>query len=940
MRHRIRAGPASLAALLIIFRAFVTYAAPSPAISVSGGFSSGSSIQPLIFTWNESLPVSGAGWEPGENISLSLYGPLNSLGVSPASVTLGTVTAGVQGTFSNSLPIPYDQGGTGPQVQIPRPGLYRVHAVGGVSGIVDAADEVNLCPATYTGNGNMIDWSHERGSRDGVLPGPLSADSPERSDPNWPSVWDKLPVALYGTVAPVTSGGANQPSRISWEDDPLTHYAHDTNFYLMPDAAYRWTVGTANYFSSGEDDSGLALGNIEVEWEALNAGNPETYETGQIGLPAWAMPAIGDRMYLVGRWVLDAGHPEIGDRTEVHPPRLVAVMRQRPAASSSMALSTQVDVYVSGHGGAANHFPAGMDTLLDQGGHGGGRLRDVLSPADQQTYYQAGPLPALELPVLLQFVQQITGLSLTGPIHSAAGPTAFSWGTPAVEQQPINDMDYDFDVPLPPPPPNATSVGVEVVTQPQHSTAVTEVITYPVSGGALPSIAHVHLPYRGADNGIYARTLKFIWNTAAAPLNHFRVRLNSLTVRSLPGEWHLWSEIGGQWAYLPAIAPALRQTTQGQTIGLTAAPYDVYLSGGDTLRVLVQGYRAECLDHLFGTLFGMSSYAAGIQLLGTCGAGNNDDLGGALLRLPALPSSQGTYTVQADTSSQTGGGAFQVNLTVEYMGTPPTPSGCGPTGAAPAIGAAGVVGAGLSVPPVAQVAPGGLISIFGQNFAAAGTARAVNPADLQNGALPTNLACTCVAVNQHLAPMVFVSPGQINVQAPALPAGKVPVAVIANCGAAAQAASSPQTVAVQPSAPEFFYLTHTTGGRNPVAAINAITGAVVGPAGSIPGTTVAPARPGDYVSLYLTGLGLTDPAFPPGVLANQAAALAQPVSVSLNGTPLAAGGILYGGAAPGFAGLYQVNIRIPSDVPAGNLPIALSVNGTTTPPDAYIVIGP
>jgi uncharacterized protein (TIGR03437 family) len=940
VRQKTQAGFLLLTALLIVFRASVTYAVPTPAIGVSGGFSSGNSSQPLIFTWNAPLPVSGAGWQPGESISLSLYGPLNSPGVSPASVTLGTVSAGADGTFSASLPIPYDQGVTGPQAQIPRPGLYRVHAVGAASGMVDAADAINLCPATYTGSGGMIDWSHERGSRDGVLPGSLRADSPERSDPNWPSVWDNLPVALYGTVAPVTGGGANQPSRISWEDDPLTHYAHDTNFYVTPDPAYRWTIGTANYFSSGEDDSGVALGRIEVEWEALNAGNPASYETGQIGLPAWAMPTSGDRMYLVGRWVLDAGHPEIGDRTEIHPPRLVAVSRQRPAVSSSMALSTQVDIYVSGHGGAANHYPAGMDALLDQGGHGGGRLRDVLSPADQQTYYQAGPLPLLELPVLLQFVQQITGLSLTGPTHAAAGPSAFSWGTPAPEQQPVNDMDYDFDVPLPPPPPNAASVGVEVVTEPQHSTAVTEAVTYPSSGGALPAVAHIHLPYRGADSGIYARRLKFTWNTAAAPVNHFHVRLNSVTVSALPGQWHLWSDVSGQWAYLPAIAPALGQTTQGQSIALTAAPYDVYLGGGDTLHVLVQGYRAECLDHLFGTLFGMSSYAAGIQLLTTCGAGNNDDLGGALLRLPALPSSQGTYTVQADASSQTGGGAFQVNVTVEYVSTPPTPSGCGPSGGAPAIGAAGVVGAGLSVPPVAQVAPGGLISIFGQNFAPAGTARAVTPADLQDGGVPTNLACTCVAVNQHLAPMVFVSPDQINVQAPTLPAGNVPVAVIANCGAAAQAVSSPQTVAVQPSAPEFFYLTHTAGGPNPVAAINAITYAIVGPAGSLPGATVAPAKPGDFVSLYLTGLGLTDPAFPPGVLASQAAPLAQPVSISLNGMPLSAGDVLYAGAAPGFAGLYQVNIRIPADAPAGNLSIALSVNGSTTPPDAYIAIGP
>jgi hypothetical protein len=195
---------------------------------------------------------------------------------------------------------------------------------------------------------------------------------------------------LYGTVAESESDGANQPARISYEDAPSTHYAHDTNMYVVPDPDYRWTVGTANYYSQGEDVAAIALGRNEIEWEALNAGNPNTYGKGSIGLPMWAMPTTGDRLYVIGRWVLDAGHPEIGDRTEIHPPRLVAVMRQRPTVSSSGAAAEQVDVYVSGHGGGANHYPAGMDTLLDQGGHGGGRIRDVLSSADQQTYYQAG----------------------------------------------------------------------------------------------------------------------------------------------------------------------------------------------------------------------------------------------------------------------------------------------------------------------------------------------------------------------------------------------------------------------------------------------------------------------------------------------------------------------------------------------------------------------
>ncbi len=929
-----------LAWLFLLSTVAALNAGAAPSISVSGGLQTGNTLQPLSFTWQTVVPLQGAGWKPQEMISLSLVGPLNSLGVPATTVPLGTVSAGEQGSFSTSLTIPYDQGVTGPQARIPRPGEYSVRAVGSSSGSATAAYQINVSPATYLGSGSTIDWSHERGSRDGVLPGSLRAYSPERSDPNWPSVWDNRPVGVYGSAAGAGSGGANQPARISFEDDPLTHYAHDTNFYFLPDPLYRWTVGTANYYSNGEDDSGVALGRIEVEWEALNNGNPGSYESGQIGLPAWATPATGDRMYVVGRWVLDGGHPEIGDRTEIHPPRLVAAMRAVPSVSSSGATAFQADVYVSGHGGGANLYPAGMDALLDQGGHGGGRLRDVLSADQQTTYYQAGPLPLLESPAVILLSKVLTGQSPSGPIYPEAGPSAFSWGGPAPEVQPVNDMDYDFDVPLPPPPAGAISVNVEITTHPQHSTSVGEVITYPSSGSGLPTLAHVHLPFLGADNGIYARTLKFFWNTAPAPKNHFRVRLENVTVNALPGEWHLWSDVSGQWAYLPAGTPTLLQTTQGQPIPLSGSPYDVYLSSGDTLRVLVQGYRAQCVDQLFGTLFGTPSYDAGIQLLSKCGPVNNDDLGGALLMLPALPSAQGSYVVQADASNQTGGGAFQVKITVEYVNAVQVPSECAGRGAlTPSIASGGVVGAGLSVPAVQQISPGGLISIFGQNFAPPGTARLAGAADLENGVLPVNLACTCVAMNQRLAPILFVSPGQINVQAPAFSDGPVTVKVIANCSAAPESSSAPQPLAAQPAAPEFFFLAHDGSGTNPVVAFNAITGTVVGPSGVLPGVAVTPAKPGDYVALYATGVGLTDPVFAPGVFPNQAAPTVSPVSVWLNGQPLPETDILYSGAAPGFAGVYQINVRIPADMPAGNLPLSLSIDGMSTHGGAFLAVG-
>jgi hypothetical protein len=331
--------------------------------------------------------------------------------------------------------------------------------------------------------------------------------------------------------------------------------------------------------------------------------------------------------------------------------------------ASSGAAAAQVDVYVSGHGGGANRMPAGLSDLLNQGGYGGGRIKDVLNANDREKYYQAGPLSSFLVTLVGGLLKGLTGDSFTGPVFSEAGPSAFPWGSPGPEAHAVNDMDYDFDVPLPNAPDGATSVVMEATDHPQHSTAVTEVVTYtnPVNG--LPTTAHIHLPYNGADSGIYARSLKFSWDVPRPPATHIAVRLKQINVKDTDGKWQLWSDISGQWTYLSGNAPALFKTKAGQSVVLPDNQTDVYLGLGDTLRIFVQGYRAACDDDFFGTLFGQSSYLAGLAFLQECGATNNDDLGGAVLELQ--PGASGSYTATAVDSL--GASHFSVDLTVDSM---------------------------------------------------------------------------------------------------------------------------------------------------------------------------------------------------------------------------------------------------------------------------------
>ena len=74
----------------------------------------------------------------------------------------------------------------------------------------------------------------------------------------------------------------------------------------------------------------------------------------------------------------------------------------------------------------------------------------------------------------------------------------------------------------------------------------------------------------------------------------------------------------------------------------------------------------------------------------------------------------------------------------------------------PYVAPAGVEnGAGST--PVAAVAPGSVVSVFGANLAATTAVGASNP-------LPQTLSGVTAAIGQQFMPMFFASPGQINFQ--------------------------------------------------------------------------------------------------------------------------------------------------------------------------------
>jgi uncharacterized protein (TIGR03437 family) len=291
----------------------------------------------------------------------------------------------------------------------------------------------------------------------------------------------------------------------------------------------------------------------------------------------------------------------------------------------------------------------------------------------------------------------------------------------------------------------------------------------------------------------------------------------------------------------------------------------------------------------------------------------------------------------AATSVTLSGTTGAIRVTASTPGLPTVTFSANAAPPAPQIQTGGVMSAGLSSPPVQAASPNAIVSVFGQNLAPAGTNRRALPPDLVNGLLPTNFAGVCVLFGNQRAPIFIVTPGQVNVQVPQVHfPSAVAVQVITNCDTPNQALSNPITVPTQASAPEFFYAAQNASGGNPVAAVDGLTGGGIGDPARL-GAGFALAYPGEVVVIYATGLGLTTPPFAPGQLATTGAQVSG-ATVSMDGAAIDPSAVQYAGVVPTEAGLYQLNVVLPISLTPGDHTIAVTVNGASSPSQAYISV--
>jgi uncharacterized protein (TIGR03437 family) len=235
---------------------------------------------------------------------------------------------------------------------------------------------------------------------------------------------------------------------------------------------------------------------------------------------------------------------------------------------------------------------------------------------------------------------------------------------------------------------------------------------------------------------------------------------------------------------------------------------------------------------------------------------------------------------------------------------------------APVVTPGGIVNTAGS-PSVQAIAPGALVSIFGSNLAATMTLSDSTP-------LSTTVGNVSVTINGIAAPIQFVSPNQINIQAPwssPVSDSSGPAQVIVTT---AGIASAPVAVTVAASAPAIYAL----GGQ--AIAVNA-DGTLAAPANSIPGFNTRPAKIGDAGGLviFATGLGAVDSPVQDGANSSdlQRNTLAKP-TVTIGGV---AAQVTFSGLSPQFVGVNQLNVTIPAGTPTGNaVPLQLQIGSTNS----------
>jgi len=255
----------------------------------------------------------------------------------------------------------------------------------------------------------------------------------------------------------------------------------------------------------------------------------------------------------------------------------------------------------------------------------------------------------------------------------------------------------------------------------------------------------------------------------------------------------------------------------------------------------------------------------------------------------------GVFTVMtnADFENQISGLPVWVRQRRDFVAQAASAAGFTVSGAGPRLSAGGIVNAASNTGAV--LAPGSLVTAYGSQFS-------TTVAQTPSVNLPATLAGLTIYVNGLLAPLVYVSPGQVNFQIP-WEAGAGPATVTMIGNGPLGTLGNTVTVNIGTFSPGIFAVVHGDGSY--------VSGS-------------SPAAANEVLILWATGLGPVSPAGVTGAPPSGAPSTTANATVTVGG---AAGVVQFSGMSS-YAGLYQVNVQLPANLASGSaVPLVLTIGG-------------
>jgi uncharacterized protein (TIGR03437 family) len=267
---------------------------------------------------------------------------------------------------------------------------------------------------------------------------------------------------------------------------------------------------------------------------------------------------------------------------------------------------------------------------------------------------------------------------------------------------------------------------------------------------------------------------------------------------------------------------------------------------------------------------------------------------------PQHPSNTVTLTANAEIPEQKLKGSVQAQAGFVIVDSPPV------------VSAGGIANAASYAANV--VAPGSLVSVFGTRLTQGTEQFTSTP-------LPTTLATSSVLVAGLQAGLTAATDSQINLQIPYETAVNTSQQVLVTRG---NSYSAPQAFTVAAAAPGVFTQNQSGSGQGLIFVGDASGRQTLADAST-------PAKTGDVLVIYCTGLGQTNPPVPSGAIAPPILLRSvETVTATIGGVP---GDVSYSGLTAGFVGLYQVNVTVKPGVTPGNqVPVVITAAGQSSKP--------